>query len=132
MVSGCGDGNPPPQPTRGQLFINGVAAKGATVAFHPLGGDFDQRGTCPSARVAEDGSFMLSTYASKDGVPTGEYAVTVLWPFQPDNPESPDRLGRQYCNPTKSPLRVTIKEGENQLEPFRLDRVQLLSVGNRR
>ena len=132
LISGCGDGNPPAQPTRGQLFINGVAASGATVAFHPVGGDFDQRGTCPSGRVAEDGSFSLSTYGSKDGVPAGEYAVTVVWPLQPSNPESPDRLNRRLCSPANSPLRVTITEGENELEPFRLDKIPMFGGGKRR
>ena len=126
LILGCNDGHPPVQPTRGQLFINGIAAEGATVAFHPIGGDFDKQGICPSARVTADGSFILNTYNPQDGVPAGEYADTIVWPLRPDDPESPDRLNRQYCSVKDSPRHVTIKEGENELEPFRLDKVRML------
>jgi hypothetical protein len=115
-------------PTKGQLFINNKAPKGAIVGLHPVSSDFDMRKSRPAAPVLEDGSFAFSTYDVKDGAPTGEYIVTIFWYQHPDSPEQgEDRLMGKYSDPKKSSIRVTIKEGGNELEPIKLEDVKLLN-----
>lgn len=130
VAAGCGSKTPVPvYPTSGRLLINGQPAPGAIVGLHPTDGDFDQAGSRPAGRVQDDGSFVLATYGIADGVPAGEYIVTVFWPANPDGPDpGPDRLAEKYAIPEKSPLRITIHEGENELEPIRLDDVRVLKT----
>jgi hypothetical protein len=64
--------------------------------------------------VDADGSFLLSTYTADDGVPAGEYAVSVVW-WNPLVDEAgkpgPNLLPGRYATPESSALRVQIKPG---------------------
>jgi hypothetical protein len=82
--------------------------------------------TLPHGEVGPDGSFRIGTFAADDGAPIREYVVTITWPEvkpEPGGGESVggDRLGGRYSDPAKSTWRIQIKEGDNDLEPFRLD-----------
>ncbi|HTN02121.1 MAG TPA: carboxypeptidase regulatory-like domain-containing protein [Planctomycetaceae bacterium] len=134
LVAGCGSNGPdlkPVYPVTGSVFVDGEAAKGAVVMFHPLPiqtGRFDMirsRGT-----VNENGRFQLTTFQTDDGAPEGEYAVTIYWPGKrtgkPDpNDENsdlpPDRLGLRYNDPATSKIRVQVTGPETSLESFELD-----------
>lgn len=115
---------------RGQVKYKGEPAKGAKVTFFREGAtnqDF------PLAVAEADGSFTLMT-GGKPGAPAGNYTVTVVWPeikepkkgskqinmggFESD--DAPDRLNGAYASPQKSPLKVEIKSGANELAPFDL------------
>jgi hypothetical protein len=77
----------------------------------------------PRADAGEDGSFALSTYGENDGAPAGDYIVTMNWPggVLPDGREGPqDKLLGRYADTTKSKLRASVKEGQNDLPPFQL------------
>jgi hypothetical protein len=60
--------------------------------------------------------FELTTYATNDGAPTGEYAITVYWPDPSKKPRSedeesdlpPDLLQGGFATRQKTPLRATI------------------------
>ena len=125
---GCGSGTPVPvYPTTGRLLINGAPPAGAIVGLHPANGDFDERGSRPAGKVQDDGSFVLATYGVEDGVPEGDYVVTVFWPANPEGPDpGPDRLSGRYAAPKASPLRITVHEGDNELEPIELDNVRVM------
>ncbi len=110
-------------PVRGQLFVKDKPAAGAFVLLVPVNEPAEPKDPRPRAEVAADGSFALSTYGDNDGAPAGEYVVTVTWPggVRPDGTEEPeDKLFGRYSDRTKSKLRATVKEGPNELPPYRL------------
>jgi hypothetical protein len=65
------------------------------------------------------GRFQLSTYRRFDGCTTGDFVVTVMrtgkayydWE-ETDRPQLPEK----YHKPETSPLKVTIKEGSNDIK----------------
>lgn len=130
LAAGCGEEaepRPSVHPVQGSLLINGEPAAGARVSLHPVNGqNFDQRGSRPWGIVGSDGTFVLRTYEEGDGAPEGTYDVSIIWMTNPDSlGPSPDRLGGQYARPESSPFQVTISEGENQLDPIRIDAARL-------
>lgn len=128
LLSGCNKGEQRPEvhPVAGQLTVNGQPAEGALLSFHPADGvNFDQRGSRPRATVEADGSFTVSTYGDGDGAPAGEYAVSVVWIENPESATPVDKLDGRFADPEQSEWRVRIEEGENQLEPYRIEGVRL-------
>lgn len=111
-------------PVSGTLTFQGMPATGALVTFHPVDSPLPAA-LQPNGKVADDGSFKLTTYESGDGAPAGNYAVTVFWPEPPASPveapdSGPDRFRGRYLDPQKSTWRVTVTDGTNALEPFEL------------
>ena len=52
--------------------------------------------------VQSDGSFHLTTFATRDGAPVGDFALTVTWPGprvkgQGEDEPGPDRLQQRYA-----------------------------------
>lgn len=139
FVVGCGGGygRLEPQPVSGQVIVNGEPAAGCTVVFVPR--DSELRGkVLLGGTTSDDGTFELTTHETGDGAPVGEYGVKLHWeatkwpgmdrvdPMDPGRPEGPDRLQGEYSNPEQSGLSVTVEQGQNDLEPFRIDGVELL------
>jgi hypothetical protein len=117
---GCGTSDPP-YPVQGKVLFKGKPAEGAVVTFVRQSGK-DER---YAAVVAEDGTFRLSARGTFDGAPAGHYAVTVFY-LSPEKKvdgqnAGPDLLKGKYAGPRTTPLKVEIKPGENQLEPFVLN-----------
>lgn len=103
-------------PVRGRIYYNGKPAAGAQIVFHYVdmkskalrrGGD----GTADA-----EGAFTISTYASNDGAPPGEYLVAITWHDWP-NPaqrgDGPNKLPARYAKPTTSGLTADVKVGSN-------------------
>ena len=137
-LAGCeDDGRLETHPVAGRILINGTPAAGCVVTFVPLDPALKDV-VLPAATASEDGSFALTTYESGDGAPAGEYGVALRWEanswpgrdadrgVDPVVTMKPDRLLERYASPEKSGLKATVKEGENVLEPFRLDGVRML------
>jgi hypothetical protein len=126
LFASCGNGNRlPVQKVRGQVFVEGKPAARALVVFHPLG-DGPVKELRPVGHVAPDGTFTLTTYSEGDGAPAGDYAVTVDW-RQPTPPvdgadPGPSLIPARYNSPTASNLKVTVAQGPNDLQAFRLTR----------
>jgi hypothetical protein len=119
-LAGCSDSRKPVVPVHGKVFFRGQPAQGALVVFNPLD-ESDPNPVKPQAVVSSDGSFEVSTYGEKDGAPEGEYAVTFVWLIE--NPKTKRQwspLPTRLMQPNESKLRVTIKEGTNELQPFQL------------
>jgi len=112
-------GDHPPQPTSGQILVNGQPVKGAMIIFHHVG-DWGERTIVPQAWTDEDGRFVLSTYATNDGAPAGDYQVTVKWPAYRRKKIGPDKLGDRFAKPESSGLTARIVKGTNELPPFDL------------
>lgn len=69
-------------PVTGRLMFQGRPAAGALVVLHPTDAGFergDWTAGFPRGRVAEDGSFRLTTYEQDDGAPRGKYVLVVSW-----------------------------------------------------
>lgn len=111
--------HPPVQPVQGKLLVKGEPAFGAVISFHPVG-NTDATAIKPQASVEEDGTFRPNSFGLRDGAPAGEYALTVFWPGG-RGPIGPDRLKGRYSDPNRPVMKVTIKDGDNVLEPIRLD-----------
>jgi len=107
----------PTQPVQGKVFFEGTPAANAHVVFHrplPDGKRYEYGG---DALVEADGSFTMTTYTANDGVPVGDYAVTVTLrePMWDDaSKPGPNRLPQRYSKPATSELRVKVKEGTNE------------------
>ena len=91
-----------------------MPAPGAYVVFQSV--------ASPSVRadglVEADGSLRLSTYTAYDGVPAGEYNVSVVWrkPFRDGaGKPGPNLLPARYAEADKSGIRVRVAEGVNDV-----------------
>jgi len=113
----------PVYPVHGQVFYNGKPANGALILFHEINVPVSQEAR-PHGQVDQNGDFVLSTYASKDGAPAGDYVVTIDWrqtvPGRSAGGSS--LLPPEYGMPQRSPLRSTIRAESNNLPPFHIDR----------
>jgi hypothetical protein len=119
LLIGCSERRDwkPVYPVRGQVFYQGQPAVGARVVLHPAAGEPEPRYIPPQAVVGADGSFVLTTYQAQDGAPAGAYVAVV---FKLSGKGPPNLLPERYESPETSPLRVTVVEGENDLEAFHL------------
>jgi serine/threonine-protein phosphatase CPPED1 len=107
----------PTFPLRGQIFFEGAPAPGAYVVFQQIGGK-DRRTVRADGMAEADSSFTLSTYQANDGVPEGDYAVTVVWrkPFvDAAGKPGPNVLPQRYAKAETSGLKATIKPGRNDV-----------------
>lgn len=123
----CSDsGTKPTFPVSGRVLYKGQPAKGAVVAFHPLGDNAQAKPRIlPNADCSADGKFTLSTYNQHDGAPAGEYAVTVYLAGPKEKVSDEDAgdeeqraiqknlLPAEYGNKDTTPLRYTVKPGDN-------------------
>lgn len=112
-------------PASGQVLWEGQPLQGALVVLHPQHAA-DAQALPARAETDEQGRFVLGTYDAEDGVPAGEYRVTVHWhQLQQDGESSepgPDVVPRQYSDPAQTELKVRIAAGENQIPTFALRR----------
>lgn len=125
VASGCGAGGmsvPSTAPVKGVVKLKGKPARGIRVRFYQDGAL--ETGFVPTGDTGPDGSFTMSTGAPQNGAPPGKYLVTferpMLDPKKSVETEI-DALGGKYSDPAKSKWTVTIKSGENVLEPFELE-----------
>ena len=128
LLAGCGGSGPPRIPThsaKGAVTYQGQPIAGAFLALHPKSGSLENAPT-PTAVVQPDGTFTLTTYDAGDGVPAGEYVVTLQWrkvtksggEFLP----GPNLLPARYSRPETSDITVRIAAGQNELPPISLRR----------
>ena len=114
-------------PVQGQVLYRDQPLAGALVSLHTAGVT-DLKADPPIGLTKEDGTFSLTT-GQRPGARAGQYIVTVLCsePVKPSSRnistapvETQDRLQGAYAVAETSRIRVEIKPGPNQLEPFRL------------
>jgi hypothetical protein len=111
-------------PVQGKVLFKDQPAEGAKVVFLPAGDENAQfRGARPAATVTADGSFEVRTEPHGAGAPAGDYIVLITWfPPRDENPNSnpKNKLPNKYSDQGNPLLKVTVKEGENKLDPFKL------------
>jgi hypothetical protein len=105
------------QTVRGKLYYEGTPAPNAYLVFEskPEPG---KRAVRADAFAEADGSFAMSTYTAFDGVPAGEYNVTVVWrkPFYTEAGQAgPNLLPDRYAKAATSGLTATVKSGVNEM-----------------
>ncbi|MCI0699563.1 MAG: metallophosphoesterase [Planctomycetia bacterium] len=98
----------PTFPVSGTITLSGTPVPGATVALHTYNAERKVYTRVADGRTDEVGRFQLTTYAKFDGVPAGDYIVTVTGGEKSTIPE-------MYTAPAKSPLKVPIRETPNTL-----------------
>ena len=124
----CSSG-PKLNPVEGKVIYKGQPLQGATVVFHLEGAD-PVRTPPAFGQTREDGTFSLTT-GQTEGAAAGVYAVTITQPemLAPKGkkgaismapPENRDALKGAFASSAKSKIKVEIKNGPNQLEPFDL------------
>ena len=126
-LSGCGGEAMEMQlvfPTSGKLTSDGAPAEGAIVILHPTDPQAELA-VKPRGKVRGDGMFELTTFATGDGAPPGEYLVTVYWPEppppgEPVTDDGPDQLDGRYMSPDQPLTKVVIDAQENVLAPMEL------------
>jgi hypothetical protein len=116
-------------PVSGKLLASGKPAAGAVVCFHPVN-DPGPRALRSNAKVEQDGAFVVTTYAKGDGVPEGEYVVTVYWADLTKGPPKgddedltdlpPDLLQGRFARRETSKLRAKITGESVMLAPVDL------------
>jgi hypothetical protein len=125
-VTGC-DPTPkrlPVYKVTGSMFWESKAIEGAMIIFHPQNGEALSAKLRPSAIVQKDGSFAPTNYNHGDGLPKGEYLLTIFWPL-PSNSEgagetSANRLPSKFDKPETSGLKVIVENQPLSLAPFYL------------
>ena len=70
LFVGCGS---PMQKAGGKVLVDGKPVKDGAVTFYPVSG-----GRPSSASISPDGTFILSYEKLNDGLPPGEYKVTIV------------------------------------------------------
>jgi hypothetical protein len=123
---GCGSEAPQyPKvaPVSGKVTAKAQPAVGAVVTFHPVSPTVENK-LRPSGVVQADGTFRLTTYTTGDGAAPGDYAVTLAWPEKEDPDlevrgiEVRDRFQNRFKDPKRPYKRVTVRDGNNELDPF--------------
>lgn len=103
-------------PVSGEVFAGGEAAVGAMIYLHPDSPHQLPEGARPISStgiVDESGKFVISTYASADGAPSGNYKATITWPKAvgiTGRPDGDDRLRGKYGDPQKSEIVIEVAE----------------------
>lgn len=117
----------PVHPVQGSVTVSGAPAPKLMVVLRPARTpDAKVKDLTPHGEVGADGKFRIGTYAADDGAPAGVYFVTLTWPQSQKDPLTgddvvEDRLEGRFDTPEKSGIKVTIKEGENKLDPIVLE-----------
>ena len=127
LAVGCDGGGisaPRTAPVSGTVLVKGKLTAGVKVTFHP---QFDMGSVkfTPNGETNKNGLFNLSTAASGDGAPPGNYVVT----FELTRAGA-DKNGQdididmwkgKFADPAKSSFKVSVKDGDNVLEAFKLN-----------
>jgi predicted phosphodiesterase len=106
----------PTHPVKGFVYVDGFAAGGATVAFYAKAEGKKAPRFVGDAIVEGDGSFIMSSYGAFDGVPVGEYSVTVNFDgrYAPVG-DKKSWVPLKFTKPDTTPLKATVKAGKNEL-----------------
>ncbi len=83
-------------------------------------------GISPNGKIGPDGSFVLSSGEQGEGAPAGDYKVKIEPEFALGASSAKPKAGGKlpfagiYVDEDTSGLKVTVKDGDNSLEPFKL------------
>lgn len=123
---GCGKGLEPwevTQPVVGAITYKGKSISDAELAFFPLEPSYPET-VRPKAKSGDDGKFAVWTYQKGDGIPPGDYKVTVvrhpLAVSQGTIVAKPNDLPAKYSKKDTTDLKVQIEPGKHELPTLEL------------
>jgi hypothetical protein len=131
---GCSsDDRVPVQRIELTVMCENAPAEHALLVLQPVDAGSEPTAIKPTGYVAADGLAVLTTYETGDGVPAGDYRVTVEWPGpdpdadpDSDDPEAvasgPDQLAGAYLRPESTPLVLTVRTDSNEPRIIELER----------
>ena len=102
----------PTYPVRAKVFRMGKPLAGAYVVLRGTG--TEPRQPRADGFVEADGTLRLSTYGAFDGVPAGDYGVTIELrepKTLPDGSPGKNLLPAKYAQPKTTPLKFSVKAG---------------------
>lgn len=132
FLSGCGDDlgyRFPLQPASGKVLYQSKPVAKAIVRFHPTDAATtkvpDGKTGPPvmlTSETDDNGEFSMSTYVADDGIPAGDYVVTVAMGLADSEIEGGDgkpskvdlEAGKIYRYKNTTTLKATVKPGENK------------------
>lgn len=89
------------------------------VALHPVDPNAPRTPEQPAGGIQADGRFEIMSYDVGDGVPAGEYAVTIREAPRADSAPKPTLPAKKFRDPKTTPLRITVEaKGLNELPPL--------------
>jgi hypothetical protein len=104
---------------RGRLTLDGAPAANAHVTFWLPDAKTGKKMTrVTDSFVDVDGTFTASTYVNNDGLPEGEYRVTVAMRqpfFDPSGKLGKNSYPEKYASPQTTPLTAKITSGANDI-----------------
>ncbi len=120
-LGGCSKSPVKLNPVRGQVFFKDQPLEGAQIVFQPVGGTTKEQPMAYGTAGA-DGSFSLDTHPYGPGAVAGEYVVFVTsYGVDSKDPDKKvSKLPAKYADQANPLLKATVKEGKNELDPFRL------------
>jgi hypothetical protein len=101
----------------GEVILEAHPPVGAMVIFHPVAHKVPE-GHVGVGTIGRDGTFKAQIFRDQPGLPIGEYVLTVHdLGFSGEDRTSRLRtaIPSRYSNAETSPLRIIVREGENQL-----------------
>src|SRR5262245_37210446 len=108
----------PTHPVRGTVCLEGAPATGATISFYWKDPATKRAPRFAGDAIVEgDGSFVMSSYGAFDGLPVGEYVVTVAFDgrYAPVG-DKKGWLGEPYGKVQTTPLSAVVKSGRNEFD----------------
>src|SRR5262245_5852445 len=101
-VAGCSN-RPKLVPVTGKVTQKGKTLTAGSIWFHAADGN-PWQGEKPSCQLSLEGAFTMRTYPYGNGVPTGNYKVTL-------SPELAKRIGAPaYSDPNKTPWLIEVPD----------------------
>ncbi|MEZ6095945.1 MAG: hypothetical protein R3C03_17225 [Pirellulaceae bacterium] len=123
FTCGCRDGRPIVYPVLGIVTMRGKPVADARVMFHAESGEDALR---PIAITNSEGEFEMTTSNLNDGVPEGNFVITVERRAWIDEGDERVRRGEhelpvQFSSYETSPLQACVVPGKNERLELKLD-----------
>ncbi len=123
MTSVVRELNAPRYPVEGRVLIEGRPARGVELTLHRLPLN-STSAPIASAWSNAEGRFSVHSLGIAAGAPVGEYVVTARWRRPEVSGESlhpgVNELDGKYADPARTPLRVLVGPGVNDIPPWKL------------
>jgi serine/threonine-protein phosphatase CPPED1 len=108
----------PTHPVTATVFLDGSPLPGAYVTFFAIDAKDSKKKAAhvTDALTEADGSFTVGTYKAGDGLPAGDYKVTVVLRepfFEPSGKMGVNRLPERYATVAATGLTAQVKTGKN-------------------
>jgi hypothetical protein len=113
---GCGGASDRAYVTGTILHRDGSPMVGATVAANG-----DETGRSARGQTNGDGRYELGTAKIGDGIPAGNYHVSIVEDLGDRDHRNPPTLAGKYRNPATSGLELSVKSGEHKVFDAKLD-----------